>query len=98
MELNYQNFFVTGKPVPDLQSIITHEMGHLLGLGHSCETDTETGVPNCNESGLPPAYQAALMFPTFTFDSNGNGQIKRDLQSNDEGRANCLYQGISASQ
>ena len=92
MEINYQSFFVTGQKVPDLQSIILHELGHAMGLKHTCEAgSTLTGMPDCNEANLDPDYVAASMYPVFTFDSSGNGQQKRVLQTNDQSRANCLY-------
>jgi hypothetical protein len=50
-----------------------------------------SGMPNCGESNLDPDYYDALMYPVFGFDANGNGQVKQALQSNDEGRMNCLY-------
>ncbi len=78
MELNYVNFYRAGTPTPDLQSIVTHELGHLLGLNHSCVGS------GC--SGAPADYSAAIMFPTFSI-----GTQKRSLNTNDEGRANCLY-------
>ena len=78
MELNYVNFFRSGMPVPDLQSLVTHELGHLLGLNHSC-----VGA-GCN--GAPSDYINAIMFPSYN-----PGSIKRALNSNDQGRANCLY-------
>ena len=58
MELNYQNFFVSGEPVPDLQSIVLHEFGHVAGLNHSCQpASTVSGMPDCDnadvEFGLP---------------------------------------------
>jgi hypothetical protein len=90
IEVNYQNFFVSGQEVPDLQSIVLHELGHLNGLGHSCEVIGSTGIPDCSTS-VP--YTDAVMAPVFTFDSSGNGQQKRSLTTNDEGRANCLYDG-----
>lgn len=92
IDLNYQNFFVSGKKVPDLQTIILHELGHLLGLGHSCETSARTGVPDCSAGNLNPAYSAAVMFPVFGWDAAGFGEQKRETNSNDQGRANCLYQ------
>jgi hypothetical protein len=88
IEVNYQNYFSTSQ-VPDLQSIILHEMGHLAGLNHSCES-SKAGFPDCANS---ETYSDAVMAPIFTFDSSGAGQQKRALTSNDEGRANCLYDG-----
>jgi hypothetical protein len=97
MEINYQNFFVSGTKVPDLQSIVLHELGHLHGLNHSCEATTKSGTPNCNDPNLNPDYIVASMFPTFSFDPSGIGEQKRDLQSNDQGRANCLYSGSGST-
>jgi hypothetical protein len=92
IDLNYQNFFSTGNKQPDLQTIILHEFGHLLGLNHTCEATARAGVPSCNSPDLNPTYSSALMFPTFNFDSATlRGEIKRSLNSNDQGRANCLY-------
>jgi hypothetical protein len=98
MELNYQGFFREGLKQPDIQTIITHEFGHLLGLFHSCDKgSTTTGKPNCDSSGLDPAYQAAVMFPTFGFNSDLSGERKRELKDNDQGRANCLYTATDAA-
>jgi hypothetical protein len=90
MEINYQDFFTTSE-VPDIQSIVLHELGHVLGLNHSCENFSETGMPLCTTSGLNPLYLSASMYPVFSFASNGAGQVKRSLNTNDEERANCLY-------
>lgn len=92
MEVNYQGFFRDGQKQPDLQTIIAHEFGHLMGLFHSCDKgSTATGKPNCDSGSLPGDYKLALMFPTFGFNSDLTGEQKRSLQSNDQGRANCLY-------
>lgn len=82
MEINYQNYFISGTPVPDLQSIVLHELGHVLGLNHSC---TSSGC-----SDAPDDYREAVMYPALGFDGL-NGRVKRDVSTNDQQRANCLY-------
>jgi hypothetical protein len=32
------------------------------------------------------------MFPVVRFDGDGIGEVRRALQPNDQGRANCLYE------
>ena len=82
MEINFQNYFNGGQPVPDLQSIVTHELGHMLGLNHSCTGSACANVPN--------DYASAMMYPSLGFDGTA-GRIKRTLNANDQERANCLY-------
>lgn len=93
MELNFEHFFVAGKQVPDLTSILVHEFGHLLGLDHSCTQSGSTTLkpPLCSGSSLDETYYDAVMYPTVTFKQDGTGQVRRSLNSNDQGRANCLY-------
>ncbi len=82
MEVNYQHYFVAGTPKPDLQSIVIHELGHILGLDHSCNgSDCEAA---------PDEYVEAVMYPALGFDGI-NGRVKRNLMTNDQQRANCLY-------
>lgn len=95
MELNFQNFFASGKPVPDMTTIFTHEFGHLLGLDHSCaqgyDSSSKTHPPLCSSSGLSEDYYNAVMYPVVNFNSDGTGVVRRSLATNDQGRANCLY-------
>lgn len=94
MESNYQNFFVSGKLLPDTQSIYLHEFGHLVGLDHSCEVgSTRTGMPNCNKlASTSHPYWVASLFPKIFFPDDLHGEVRRVLQANDMGRANCLYE------
>lgn len=93
MELNYQDFFVSGKRVPDLKSIFIHELGHLLGMDHSCDAaaTTTTGRNSCRTAGAPDLYLSAVMFPVVQFYSDGTAESRVELGDNDMGRANCLY-------
>ena len=92
MELNFRDFFVAGKKQPDYQSILLHEFGHLIGLGHSCEVGGREGYPDCN-GGISDAIYEAAMFPIVQF-TGLVGEQRRALKSNDMGRANCLYADI----
>jgi hypothetical protein len=95
MEINFQGFFQNGLKQPDMQTIVGHEFGHLLGLYHSCDVGSTTaGKPDCNKTGLDPDYQSAVMYPTFGFNADLTGEQKRTLEPNDEGRANCLYGSV----
>jgi hypothetical protein len=89
MEVNYANFFSPGLPQPDLQSIITHELGHLLGLNHSCDgVSGSSTMVSCAQA--PQDYLQAIMFPSLGFDGT-RGKVNRALRTNDQQRANCLY-------
>ena len=98
MEANYQDFFVAGKKIPDLESIFVHEFGHLLGVGHSCSTKDEDGFPDCSATDLEPSYLTAVLFPSFGFNEFGAGEVRSTLNENDQGRANCLYEDFKDSE
>ena len=91
MEFNYQDFFTEeSERFPDLRSVFLHELGHLLGLDHSCDLRSKDGFPLCSDTTIDSNYLNAVMFPSFSF-SGGVGEKKRRLRSNDQTRANCLY-------
>lgn len=91
IDINYEDFFVEGKPQPDLVTNIVHELGHVAGLDHSCNSKSESDARFVG-CGSNPAqeYMDAVMYP---FDASSAGQTRRVLQKNDQARSNCLYGG-----
>jgi len=77
----------------DLQNAVTHELGHLQGLGHTCWApfsdfdqpidDMGNGVPLCDSS--PPDVAQTVMFATIA----SNTEISKRTLSPDDIRAVC---------
>jgi hypothetical protein len=94
IEVNFEDFFVEGKKQPDLRSIMLHELGHLLGADHSCDNNGKAGFVNCNtlgEDDLSVSIFEAVLYPVVPFFEDGTGEQRRELNENDQGRSNCIY-------
>jgi hypothetical protein len=93
--LNFEEYNSPGRQHLDLESLLLHELGHVLGLLHSCNGSSTDGTtsPACftnvgggNVLTVNPQYANAVMFPFLQVE-----QVRRDLQQNDYDRINCLY-------
>jgi len=76
--------------LPQAESIVLHELGHAIGLDHSCISGS-AGTANyvgCEtvkaDLGTYQAYKDAVMYPILQI-----GQHKLDLMENDKVRASC---------
>jgi len=56
----------------DVRAVVTHELGHVLGLLHPCEPGGAAGAPDCATS---PDDANACMYPIYSF---GQSQLSTD--------------------
>lgn len=56
----------------DLDSVLTHEAGHFLGLWHPCEIAGAQGAPDCESDS---SFAEATMFPVY---SSAQSSLARD--------------------
>lgn len=87
--LNFEGYNAPGRHRIDVESLFLHELGHVLGLLHSCNASSDgaidgTSAPNCDLA--PDAYKSAVMFPYLHVQ-----QERRELMQNDYDRINCIY-------
>ena len=79
-----------------ITTVILHELGHSLGLEHSCASVSQSSPNWASCSGLTSSdpYYQAVMYPSIQLGNTGTGsapQTKNQLSQNDEDRANCYY-------
>ena len=81
-----------GQTFHDLQNAVTHEMGHLIGLDHTCYLqgpapidNTGQPIPDC--ANAPPDVLATTMFPS----ANPGDIDKRDLAPDDQQAVCDIY-------
>lgn len=74
------------------ESIVLHELGHVIGLGHSCETSAGVEGARCDSTQPNHSYRQAVMYPFLDYDRRSNrAQIKETLTENDQARAQCIW-------
>lgn len=76
-----------GTQIADLQNTLTHELGHVLGLGHTCwdhvlpepPLDNQGNpAPDCNDANLPAVVLDATMYPYATRGSTSMEHLTPD--------------------
>jgi len=76
-------------------SVVLHELGHVIGLDHSCNSSAGTeDFSSCDGLESTHPYRQAVMYPKLSVGSSRTGtgvEVKEDLRDNDRLRAGCLY-------
>ena len=83
------SFYFSTQAANDYDEVVGHELGHFIGIGHSCTSFGEEGVPRCNTSATA---DDALMRATVHGDNRG-----ARLNSDDRAAVRFLYPLPSAS-
>lgn len=100
----HQIVLVKGDAIPATQfkSYVLHELGHVIGLDHSCAkagASNPSGAPLCDSLPADHPYRRAVMFPGLRLrdSSSGAPEVKETLTENDRARAACLLRERAAT-
>lgn len=85
---------------PQFSSVVLHELGHSIGLDHSCLSGnaSQEDFRSCVGLELSHPYRQAVMYPWLHVSSNKANflgvldipEIKNSLRNNDQLRAECV--------
>lgn len=76
------------------ESIVLHELGHSLGLDHSCNNKAATdNFISCDQLPAEHPYRQAVLYPSLRARASisSTPEIRQELQQNDRDRTQCLY-------
>lgn len=77
-----------------VSSVVLHELGHAIGLDHSCQPGTgDAKFRSCGALAPDHPYRQAVMYPSLKSISSASGmnpEVKEIPRSNDKVRAQCV--------